>query len=663
MAKLKVFEDSNLVLEQDLSEGTVLTIGRGSESDIKLEPHPGISRDHAVIKYEDGQVRIDLVSSSGVLVQNGQTVKEHVFSEVATTASIPPYNFTVELPAPQVIAEENEDQEEEAFESFDDSNLPSSDAGLVDNTAQSPMAVQDFNEEDDNEKTSVGSQQALDYAIKVFRASKFLQEIEIKGNNWIFGRGDDCDYTINSKKSSRTHFNILKIGASFYVKDLGSSNGTLLNNQQLPANQEVELKSGDYIELAEYKFIFEIKDKKFQEKIKNISLIEEAVTSNQEDLSAIRSQAHVVSDETLRLGGSASQQVGAKDKRSNFIRFILIIAIAGMGAFYFMGGQGNKIDMTELASLAETKRMQEEKKNAAIDKFNLALRFYNESQFGRCVLEVDDFLAMDIQTEETSGAEELRNQCDIEKERLQRQKDLELQEQKKAELEARVSALIDACRDQVVQGTEVLRNCLLEAESIDPTNSEIAALYDEAQAIELEKAQRDEERKAYLNRVARGKGIYDQAKDFQKHGDWKRALKTFNEFIKSRYPDPGAYKDKARREVASINLSIGSQIEEALRLSKKFLQDGEYKEAILAANKGLEVNRDHVELLEVKTEAVKLLKIILRRYYQESIIEEDFGEIAEAKIKWKKIIEQGVEGSEYYSKAQLKLKYYEEGFQ
>jgi tetratricopeptide (TPR) repeat protein len=215
----------------------------------------------------------------------------------------------------------------------------------------------------------------------------------------------------------------------------------------------------------------------------------------------------------------------------------------------------------------------------------------------------------------------------------------------------------------VEQGTEVLRTCLLEAESIDPTNAEIAALYYEAQAIELAKAQEEEARKAYLARVAQGKSIYNQAKDYQKHGDWKRALKKFNEFIKSQFPDPGKYKDKARREVASINLTIGTQIEEALKLSKMHLQNGEYKDAILAANKGLDVNRDHVELLEVKGEADKLLKIILRRYYQESIIEEDFGEIAEAKIKWKKILEQGVEGSEYYSKAQLKLKYYEEGFQ
>ena len=319
--------------------------------------------------------------------------------------------------------------------------------------------------------------------------------------------------------------------------------------------------------------------------------------------------------------------------------------------------------MAELSSLAETKRMQEERKNSAIDKFNLAVRFYNESQFERCVLEVDDFLAMDIQTEETSGAEELRNQCDIEKERLQRQKDIELQEQKKSELAAKVSTLINACKDQVEQGTEILRSCLLEAESIDPTNTKIAALYDEAQAIELEKARQEEARKAYLARVAKGKRIYNKATDYQKHGDWKRALKKYDEFIKSSYPDPNKYKNEARREVSFINLTVEHQINEALKLSKKHLKNGEYKDTILAANKGLEVNRDQAELLKVKEEATKLLKIILRRYYQESIIEEDFGEIAEAKIKWKKIIKQGVEGSEYYSKAQLKLKYYEEGFQ
>jgi len=73
------------------------------------------------------------------------------------------------------------------------------------------------------------------------------------------------------------------------------------------------------------------------------------------------------------------------------------------------------------------------------------------------------------------------------------------------------------------------------------------------------------------------------------------------------------------------------------------------------------VNRDHKKLLEIKEDAQRSLKTILRKYYQESIIEEDFGQIDEAKVKWKKIVEQGVEGSDYYKKAKRKLKYYEEG--
>ena len=331
MAKLKVFEDSHLVLEQDLEEGIRLTIGRGSDSDIKLEPHPGISREHAALKTENGQVRIDLVSGSGVLVHKGEVIKEHVFSEAETTVSIPPYNFTVvpsETHQPIVGEQAIEVSEEEILD-----DLAVVEENIENPRAQAPMPIpQDSYEED--EKTSIGSQQALDYSIKVFKDSRFLQELKIEGNSWVFGRGSQCDYIIDSKKSSRVHFNVLKIGASFYVKDLGSSNGTLLNNQQLPTNQEVELKSGDYIELAEYKFIFEIKDRKFKEKIKNISLIEEAITtSDQEDLNAIRDQAHIVSDEILRLKGSTTQAAGAQDKKNKLIRFALIGIFIIIGVF------------------------------------------------------------------------------------------------------------------------------------------------------------------------------------------------------------------------------------------------------------------------------------------------------------------------------------------
>ena len=51
---------------------------------------------------------------------------------------------------------------------------------------------------------------------------------------------------------------IIKKGMQYYLMDLGSTNYTYLNNEQIPANQEKVIKSGDNIKAADEEFIFEI---------------------------------------------------------------------------------------------------------------------------------------------------------------------------------------------------------------------------------------------------------------------------------------------------------------------------------------------------------------------------------------------------------------------
>lgn len=664
MIKLKVFEGSNLINELTLENNQELIVGRGSKSDVVLEGHPGVSREHALFKITENKVLVELISNTGVLVYNGTSIQEIEIEQSGQVVSIPPYDFHFEIEQESVETKTPESLLDAEIDDSEDIEPHSSESEIAPYHEESSLAPQGFGDKDVNdEKTSVGIKQPLDYYLKVFKDNNLLQEISIEGSKWTFGRDKDSDYTINSKKASRNHFNVLKIGHSFYVKDLGSSNGTLLNSQQLPANQEVELKSGDYIELAEYKFIFEIKDTKFEEKIKNISLIEESASDDSDDIDDIRESALVLNDEIIKLGGASGATETVKDNKKRNIRIGALLVIITVGVFYYFQNTGAPDNSAELASIAEQKRMAEEQKNAAIDKFNLGLRFYNESQFERCVLEIDELLDMDIQVDEIAGAKELRNQCDIEKERLQRQKDLELQREKQEQIAQRVQDIVDGCKPMVQESVEALENCLSEASSLDPSNEQIAALVDEAQSLAIKREEDAKARQRYLARVAKGKKLFDEAKEYNKYGDWKRALKTYDRFIKSSYPDPGKLKEKAKRNVASINTNINGQLEKALAESQSALKNGEYKKAILAANKGLEVNRDHEQLLVTKNEASKLLKIILRRYYQESIIEEDFGQIAEAKIKWKKIIQDGVMGSEYYQKAQLKLRYYEEGFQ
>ncbi len=659
MVKLKVYEDSNLFFEDDFSEEKEITVGRGSFCDIVLENHPGISRTHFKITItSDLSVNIELTSKTGRLIHSGENIPGIQLSGRETTISVPPYDFKFEIPLEEAPQAQSPLEKEEPLAKKAESSLT-----LADKT-NSLSASNEFSED---ETTKIAAAAPLEYSVKVFKGERLLQELALQGNTWDFGRDQSCHYTIKSKKTSRQHFKITSNKGKFYVKDLGSSNGTFLNKQQLPVNQEIELKSGDYIEVTDFKFIFEIKDHSFRDKMKDISIMEafggEDPSADFGQIEALRKNALSINDEFMKLPEKdrPSAIADPTSKKKRYLRPMLLALIILSGGLYYVQNSEPEINVAELASIAEEKRMAKERINAATDKFNLALRFYNESQFERCIFEIDEFIKYDIQTEETAGATELKNQCDIEKDRLQRKRDLEIQEEQRLITQRKIQDLILECTPLAQKGKAALSPCIEPAFNLDPANEEIAQLTSLAEDADIRREQKKANAKKYHQNVAAGKRLYNKAVDYDRFGDWKRALKAYSKHIKSKYPDPKRLKKKSKRSISSINTRIEGILLSSVAEAKKYADNDDYKNAILSANKGLEVNRDHAKLLEIKAKASKNLKIILRKYYQESIIQEDFGQVDEAKIMWKKILSQGVKGSDYYQKAKLKLRYYEEG--
>lgn len=70
---------------------------------------------------------------------------------------------------------------------------------------------------------------------------------------YTLGRGADADLAIDSEAASRKHAAIEFAGGNFRVRDLGSTNGVLVNGQSVEA---AELHHGDKIEIGEYVFQF-----------------------------------------------------------------------------------------------------------------------------------------------------------------------------------------------------------------------------------------------------------------------------------------------------------------------------------------------------------------------------------------------------------------------
>jgi pSer/pThr/pTyr-binding forkhead associated (FHA) protein len=80
------------------------------------------------------------------------------------------------------------------------------------------------------------------------------REIAIVKEEFLFGRGSDCDLRLTSKSVSRHHCMIRFRAGEATLGDLGSANGTFVNGQRI--RSQVTLHDGDSIGLGDFSFTF-----------------------------------------------------------------------------------------------------------------------------------------------------------------------------------------------------------------------------------------------------------------------------------------------------------------------------------------------------------------------------------------------------------------------
>src|SRR5260370_5198250 len=85
------------------------------------------------------------------------------------------------------------------------------------------------------------------------------REIPITKEEFLIGRGADCDLRLPDAGISRHHCLIRVRGNEATVTDLGSSNGTYLNGQRV--RSQAVLHGGDELTLDAYRFVLDLDDR------------------------------------------------------------------------------------------------------------------------------------------------------------------------------------------------------------------------------------------------------------------------------------------------------------------------------------------------------------------------------------------------------------------
>ena len=89
-------------------------------------------------------------------------------------------------------------------------------------------------------------------------SSSRIREIAMQGEEFLIGRGADCNLRLRAAAISRHHCLLRFRGNEATLIDLGSSNGTFVNDKRVRSQATVH--SGDEIRLGNYRFQVDLGD-------------------------------------------------------------------------------------------------------------------------------------------------------------------------------------------------------------------------------------------------------------------------------------------------------------------------------------------------------------------------------------------------------------------
>lgn len=95
----------------------------------------------------------------------------------------------------------------------------------------------------------------MDVRLVMFKESGERKEFPLGEGMTLIGRQEDCDLRIPLGEISRRHAQIIIHEGTVTLRDLGSSNGTYVNNQRIT---EQELNPGDHVVLGPVVFTVQI---------------------------------------------------------------------------------------------------------------------------------------------------------------------------------------------------------------------------------------------------------------------------------------------------------------------------------------------------------------------------------------------------------------------
>ena len=618
-----------------LEEGQEYILGRQEDCDIILNSENLISRKHLKISQSENQLwKIECLSELGGLYLDGENV-DGVELDSSVTLSFHEYLF-------KFIDEASEEKKKEEKAKKNQS--------LMDLPVEKPSVEKSPEEVDPDKTTRVISLEHLSYCLNISVSEEPAQYVDLnEGTCWIAGREEECDIVLENNYLTKRHFEILKKKGQFTIKDLGSSNGTLLNGKKLQPKVPSRLQSQDVISIGDIKIIFEARSKDFHKFTENLPV----PTTEQESPGTSMTLPKVLLEETDKEEDFEEATEVNKSPLENKKKLILYaiagVAVTGMLLF----GTSNKKEDNKKTEGEEDKKMQ-----MIENAYQFATVLMSQQKYALCVEELNNLHNL---TPYYKDSEQLLVQCQTAVENQRKRDELREQEESARKVKEKVAALVAECKKQMetFESVEELHKCLGDAISLDPGNEEISLMQNTLEH-KMEMELMEEERKRSFQSLLQGKrAIYRKAKRLKDQGkDLKKvvapAYRRFLAVAKGFSPLKDLY-NKASQELKAMEQNYEDTLSQLYTNCENFIKNSQMKQAYGECLKILNFKKKDQKALNWINQAKKSLRDKLKPLYVKSALEESLSNVEQAKELWQQIIKEDVATGYYYKKAKTKL--------
>lgn len=677
MASLKVFLHGKEVATVGLEAGQEYIFGRGDSCTVQLQEQPGISRQHFKMSMNTGVWVASVISKFGELIFGGLPTPSIELSENAAF-KLAAYDFRFFEASEQAISNEDRSNMRLAAGGENVGYAPSGAPGTLsvipnqneynDQTSPSPRGsapqrVSSFPFEGNDEATNVGSIFPAKPGLRIVKADGVETRVELEGKKWLAGREDTCDIFLPDRKASRRQFDINSTPEGYFITDLGSSNGTVLNGDPLIPEDPRELNSGDVISVQSLLLHFEIRDPSFEKRL--IAIPQEMMVAP--------AMLPVPRFEIINYpvaqggnGGGAVRMGGDSEsprKKANSLRLILILIIV-VGGLYAAFGNKDEPAPTKAAGVNDKKdalsALTPPQKQMVKELYVTARNLYVQGKFENADQQLKKLHEILPDGYEQSKA--MAEDCMAQRANAEQLSFLEQERKRNDEQKRLIDRNVRECNPLANTSSDVnqIRNCLAPTIGLDPTNPLVADLIGRVERRVTEKNLKLATQKDYADRVARGRALYEKAAALQKKSEWYAAIDAYNRHLASDMPDPQGLKRKSQTALVQIKNMISSRVDELLQVAQTAYQAHNYKDAIEAAKKAKEFDSKSDKAAEFIGKVRRELNAILRVKYEDAILEEGVGRVQPAQAKWKEIMEKDTQDGEYYQKSRIKLRNYSE---